>query len=412
MKFFITEDDMCTTQKLNLARVQKWLEANGNSVVDNLADADRLLCMTCNGWSLLEEASYDRIKRYAPEFGERMIVMGCVNDAHPERVKEIWSGPTVRTNSRTTYSFAGIEDLFPEFKVKLADIPAQSIFRRKEDYRDYNLSKRFINIAEGCAFNCTFCTHKPGLGNRRSRPIDEILGQIEQCVREDVRVINLMGMETSMWGIEFGSNYAKLLEAVLDFDESYEVHVAQFNAYGIDRYGEALLPLFQNKRVTDVQTPIQSTSSRLLKMMNRRPHTDRIGPFMRSVREANTRVILRTDLIIGWPSETPEERQASLDFAGQHFDEIALYTIELSPDLPAWKYKSEAFSEEVLADIRVSSAAYLGKNYPLVVVHSGQQDDGAMKTAEAKRKALRARKSIPIAVDTSSKVILPEFHET
>jgi len=392
MKVFITDDDMCTTQKLNLARVQKWLVANGGSVVETPEDADRILCMTCNGWSLLEQYSYDRINKYKVDHADKMIVMGCVNDAHPEKVKSIWSGPTVRTNSTKPFSFSEIEGLFPEFQVKLEDVPAQSVFRRKEDYRDYNLSKRFINIAEGCAFNCTFCTHKPGLGQRRSRPHDEILDQIRQCVAEDVRVVNLMGMETGLYGLDVGTNYAELLEAVLALDPSYEVHVAQFNPEGIYRLGDKLLPLFQNKRVTDIQTPIQSTSARIMKMMRRREHSDVLGPFMKAVRAVNTRTVLRTDLIICWPTETPEERRASLDFAGQHFDEIALYTIELSPDLPAWKYRDQAFSDEDLARIRKESADYLNANYD-VVVHSGQQDDNTMKAAEAKRKALRARRA-------------------
>ena len=72
--------------------------------------------------------------------------------------------------SEEPLSFSGNQGLFPEFQIPLDQIPAQSVFRRKEDYRDYNLSKRFINIAEGCSFTCTFCTHKPGLGPRRSRP--------------------------------------------------------------------------------------------------------------------------------------------------------------------------------------------------------------------------------------------------
>ena len=124
MNFFISEDDMCTTQKLNLARVQKWIIANGNVVVEDLQNADKVLCMTCNGWSLLEEASYDRIKLLSQDYSKKMIVMGCVNDAHPDKVKEIWSGPTVRTAGDKPYSFSGIEQLFPEFNVKIEDIPA------------------------------------------------------------------------------------------------------------------------------------------------------------------------------------------------------------------------------------------------------------------------------------------------
>ena len=390
MKFFITEDDMCTTQKLNLARVQKWIEKNGHVVVDEADDADRILCMTCNGWSLLEQYSYDRINRYVDDHADKMIVMGCVVDSHPEKLAKIWNGPTVRTASKAPISFEQIEQHFPDFQYKLTDIPAQSVFRRKEDYRDYNLSKRFINISEGCAFHCSFCTHKPGLSNRRSRPVDEIMEQIGQCVREGVRVVNLMGMETALYGIELGTSYPELLARVLDYDDSYEIHVAQFNPDGIARYFDRLLPLMQNRRVTDIQVPVQSTSARLLKMMNRRDHSERVGPFMQAVRAENPRACLRTDLIVGWPTETQEELIASLDFAGRNFHEIAVYTIELSPDLPAWKFQDQAFSSEKLEEIRRFSAEYLNSRYD-VVVHSGQQDDNLMESAEERRKSLRKR---------------------
>ena len=391
MKFFITEDDMCTTQKLNLARVQKWIEANAGTVVNSPEAADKILCMTCNGWSLLEQRSFDRIAQLDANHHEKMIVMGCVVDSHPAKVAERFLGPTVRTRSREPMSFSGIQEIFPEFKIRLEEIPAQSVFRRREDYRDYNLSKRFINISEGCAFNCSFCTHKPGLGPRRSRPLDDILGQILKCVEEGIRIVNLMGMETALYGVEVGSSYPEMLRKVLQLSESYEVHVAQFNPEGIHKYYEELLPLLKNPRVSDIQVPIQSTSTRLLKMMNRRNHSEQVGSFMRKVRAENRRAVLRTDLILGWPTETPEERRASLDFAGQHFDEIASYTIELSPDLPAWKYQDQAFPAEELSQILVESRNYLNANYP-VIVHSGQQDDSSMVAAEEKRKKLREAK--------------------
>lgn len=392
MKFYITDDDMCTTQKLNLARVQKWLEANGGHVVDSPENADKILCQTCNGWSLLEENSYKRIKHYSKNYKDKMIVMGCVNDAHPRNMAKLFDGPTVRTKTNKPYSFAEIENYFPDFKIKLEDIPAQSVFRRKEDYRDYNLKKRFINIAEGCSFNCTFCTHKPGLGKRRSRTTDDIMTQIQICVEENVEVINLMGMETSLYGIDVGSSYPDLLRKVLEYDDSYQVHVAQFQPMGIYMYYNELLELFKNKRVTDIQTPIQSTSERIMKMMRRRELSEYVGPFMKEVRNSNPRAILRTDVIIGWPTETEEERINSLDFAGKHFDEIALYSIELHPDLPAWQYQKDAFSDDELENIRKESVKYLNENYN-VVVHSGQQDDNTMKKAEEKRKKLRQLRS-------------------
>ena len=396
MKIYISEDDMCTTQKLNLARVQKWFYANGCQIVDDIEQSDKVICMTCNGWSLLENNSYDRIKnlqRKVKNTKSDMIVMGCVVDAHKQKVDKIWNGATVRTKSDKPFSFDEIQQLFPDFKIKLDNIPAQSVFRRKEDYRDYNLQKRFINIAEGCAFFCTFCTHKPGLGNRRSRPLNEIKEQISTALDEGAKVINLMGMETSLWGYEFKSNFAALLEEVLNINDNFEVHVAQFNASGMNRFHEELLPLFQNKRVTDIQAPIQSTSERILKMMNRKLHFNGLGDFLKEVRRVNSRVILRTDLIVGWPTENRSELIDSLDFAGSHYDEIAVYSIELSPDLPAWKYKDDAYSEKELEEIRKFSVNYLNTKFPKVVVHSGQQDDNTMKKAEKKRIILREERA-------------------
>jgi tRNA A37 methylthiotransferase MiaB len=392
MKIFISDDDMCTTQKLNLARVHNWFIANGCQIIDDIDEADKVICMTCNGWSLLENNSYDRIinlKDRVVNSMSRMIVMGCVVDAHKKKVDEIWDGATVKTKSDKTFSFDEIQELFPDFKIKLDDIPAQSVFRRREDYRDYNLNKRFINIAEGCAFSCTFCTHKPGLGNRRSRPFNEIKDQIITALDEGANIINLMGMETSLWGFEFKSNFAVLLNEVLNINDNFEVHVAQFNASGMNRFHEELLPLFQNKRVTDIQAPIQSTSERILRMMNRKLHFDGLGQFLKEVRKVNSRVILRTDLIVGWPTEKRSELIDSLNFAGSHYDEIAVYSIELSPDLPAWKYKDDAYTENELKEIRKFSVEFLNKNFPNVVVHSGQQDDNTMKKAEKKRIMLR-----------------------
>ncbi len=394
MKFYITEDDMCTTQKLNLARVQKWIIKNGGLITDDIYSADHILCQTCNGWSLLEDNSYQRIKKIQKKkLEDKMIVMGCVNDAHPEKVKKIFNGRTVRTKSESPLSFSEIENFFPDFKFSLSQIPAQSIFRRKEDYRDYNLKKRFINIAEGCSFNCSFCTHKPGLGERRSRPLDDILQQIRQCTKEGVEVINLMGMETSLWGIELGLNYPILVNEILKIKGDFQIHVAQFQPTGIKRYYDDLLKAFSNKRFTDIQLPIQTTSKRIMRMMKRQELSAFVGPFIKELRKKNIRALLRTDLIICWPTETKEERYDSLDFAGKYFDEISLYTIELNKDLPAWEYKDDAYSLEEMNLYRSESKKYLEAKYPGVVVSTGQQEEDSMETAEAKRINLRKFKA-------------------
>ena len=87
-----------------------------------------------------------------------------------------------------------------------------------------------------------------------------------------------MGMETALYGKDVGSSYPELLRTILEFSDAYEVHVAQFNPHGVYMYYDELLPLFSNPRVSDIQVPIQSTSTRLLKMMNRKNYSEQVGP--------------------------------------------------------------------------------------------------------------------------------------
>jgi len=405
VKVYISDDDMCTTQKLNLARVQKWLEANGCTIVESPVASDRVMAMTCNGWSLLEDKSFERIETLGRDHGSKMLVVGCVVDAHPEKVANVWSGPTVKTRSEAPLSFAGIEDYFPDFDISLESIPAQSEFRREEDYRDTSKVRKFVNIAEGCSFACSFCHHKPGLGPRRSRPLSEIMEQVASFENEPVDVVHLMGMETGLWGIEFGQGYPDLLEAVLERNDGFEIHIAQFQPHGLKMHGERLSGLMSQRRVTDIQIPIQSTSDRIMKMMNRKNHAEAISEHLKFIRRNNPRVVLRTDVIVGWPTETPEERHASLQFAAEHFDEVAVYAIELNPDLPAWQYHEEAFSAEELDRIVASSKAFLSERG--ISSHSGQQDDASMASAEKARMELRDARSSSCDTAAQGETFIP-----
>lgn len=391
MNIFITEDDMCTTQKLNLARVHKWFEANNCVITNDEMLADKILVMTCNGFSLLEERSYERIKKFKKNYKDKMITVGCLVDSHPKEVAEIWDGPVVQTKSKRPMSFSDIENLFPNFKTSLESIPTQSVFRRKEDYREYNLKRRFINIAEGCAFACSFCTHKPGLGGRRSRKLDDILQQINEAEKEGIDRIVLMGMETAMYGIEHNTPFPMMLNEVMKIKGDFEVHIAQFNPFGIQKYYDELIKTMVNKRITDFQAPFQSTSKRILEMMNRKYFdSNKVSSFMKILREKNTRIVCRTDMIVAWPTETEEERQDSLEFAADNFDEVAVYSIEFNKDLPAWKYADKQFSKIDADKIQKDCKDYLTKRGKMA--HAGQQEDETALALEANRIKLRESK--------------------
>lgn len=390
-KVYFTDDDMCTTQKLQIAQVQDWFVANGWDVIDVPEDADKILCLTCHGWSLLKERSFERIKKINKmNLSGEIVVVGCINDAMPDKVKEIYSGSMISNKHLEEQ----IESLIPNCKVHYKDIPPRAIFRTKKDYRVYNLAKKFVNIAAGCSFNCSYCTHKPGLGRFKSRKLSDIVDQVQNLVqgKDETNIIVLAGMETAFYGIEYGHTYPQLLRAVMGVDDSFEIHIAQFNPIGISKYSSELIKLFQNKRITDVQIPIQSTSTRILKMMRRPPIDKKIQNFFKKVREKNIAAIFRTDIIVGWPTETMEELDSTLKFAVEYFDEIAVYAVEISPELPAWEFSDLVFPEGELERRVLYAKKYIEKHGKMA--HCGQQDDSSMCSVEEKRQQMRmARKT-------------------
>lgn len=388
-KVYFSEDDMCTTQMLQIARVQDWFLANDWQVTTDPSESDLTLCLTCNGWSLLERRSFERIEALKTQAkGDSLVVFGCLNDAHPKKVQEVHQGKTISNKLIDEQ----IDSLIPDAKVKYADVPHSSTFRVKADYRVWEPSRQFINVANGCTFNCSFCTHKPGLGKRRSRTKEDIVAQVEKLVEQKVKTIILTGMETGYYGIEHGTSFPDMLADVLAVDDSFEVHIAQFNPSGIHKFYDEMLPLVQSKRITNFQLPIQTTSTRLLKMMKRPNHFEEVGRFMEGMREKNNRAITRTDLIVGWPTETMAELEHSLAFVVKHFDEIAAYAIELSPDLPAWKYKDQEFDQQEL-DRRIAFAKDYIESHGRMA-HCGQQDDPTMASVEKRREKMREERRI------------------
>lgn len=385
---YFSDDDMCTTKKLEMRRIQDFFTLNDWDVTRDPDKADIVLCVTCSGWEKLELKSLETLKSLQ-YLGDKVVALGCVTDVNPGGVKNIHASKCV-----SSLQLEKIAELIPNPKVKFEEVPEPSVFRTKEDYRLYDLTKRFVNIASGCSFSCSYCRHKVGLGSRISRTEDHILKQIEELVAEGVRIVVLTGMETAYYGLDIKTNYPSLLKKVLDFNKSYEVHVAQFNPAGVLKYYDRLLPLLQNERVTDIQIPIQTTSDRLLKLMHRPQGTDKIGEFLREVKKMNKVAVLRTDIIIGFPSETMEELDKTLDFVTDVFDEVAVYGFEMKKGLVVEKLMDQAFSKEEI-ERRVAYGTGIVESRG-TMAHGGQQSDVSLIEVERRKQAIRDAKKMGV----------------
>jgi tRNA A37 methylthiotransferase MiaB len=383
-KVYFTRDDMCTTLKLEVKRIYDYFLANDWFVTDDPNTADLVLCLTCSGWKKLEQASLQRLRSLQP-LGDKVICVGCTNDNNPTGVAEVHKGRCFPTRK-----LHEIDSLIPNPRVKLSEIPQPSTFKSREDYRLYDITKRFVNIAFGCSFSCSYCPHTVGLGPLKSRTVENILSEIENLIAGGVRIVVLTGMETAMYGRDIGTTFPYLLNRVLKMNADFDINIGQFHPIGILKYYDELLPLFSSKRITDIQIPIQTTSDRILKMMKRPLGIEKIAKFLREVKSRNRSVILRTDLIVGFPTETMEELDGSLRFVADVFDEIAIYGVEIREYLHAGKYLGDAFSMEEINRRIEYATRYIESNGKMS--HGGQQSEVSLDEVEKRKEEMRRAK--------------------
>jgi len=378
-------DDMCTTLKLEVKRIHDYFVANDWGIANTYDDADLIICPTCVGWKKLEENSLERLSDLSV-YGNKVVSLGCLNSFNPSAVALVHKGICV-----STQKLDNISSLIPDSKVKLGDIPEPSTFRCKEDYRLYDLTKRYVNISLGCSFSCTYCPHKIGLGPLKSRRVEDIVSQIEDILKM-LRILVLTGMETAFYGNDIGSSYPILLKKVLKIDSDFEIHVAQFHPAGVVRYYNEILPLFSNHRITDIQIPIQTTSDRLLKLMNRpRKIQNKLKKFMNEVRKKNKKAVFRTDIIVGFPTETLEELYETLNFVSDVFDEVAVYACEIREGLPVNKLVDSAYDKKEL-NKRVKLATDFVETKGKMV-HGGQQADLSLNEIEKRKEDIRNKRN-------------------
>ncbi len=172
----------------------------------------------------------------------------------------------------------------------------------------------WVSISVGCNNTCTFCIVPSLRGKERDRRPGEILSEIKALVADGVVEITLLGQNVNTYGVEFGDRgaFAKLLRACGEIDGLERVrftspHPAAFTEDVIDAMAETPNVMPQ------LHMPLQSGSDSILKAMKRSYRSERYLGILESVRSKIPTAAITTDIIVGFPGETEEDFQATMD---------------------------------------------------------------------------------------------------
>jgi tRNA-2-methylthio-N6-dimethylallyladenosine synthase len=176
----------------------------------------------------------------------------------------------------------------------------------------------WVSVSVGCNNTCTFCIVPALRGREKDRRPGDVLAEVEALVAEGVLEVTLLGQNVNSYGVEFGDRYAfsKLLRACGAIDGLERVrftspHPRDFTADVIEAMAET------PNVMHSLHMPLQSGSDQILKTMRRSYRRDRYLKIISDVRAAMPDAAITTDIIVGFPGETEEDFQGTLDVVRQ-----------------------------------------------------------------------------------------------
>jgi tRNA-2-methylthio-N6-dimethylallyladenosine synthase len=195
----------------------------------------------------------------------------------------------------------------------------------------------WVSISVGCNNTCTFCIVPSLRGKEQDRRPGEVLAEIEALVAQGVVEVTLLGQNVNTYGVEFGDRLAfgKLLRACGAIEGLERVrftspHPAAFTDDVIDAMAETpnVMP--------SLHMPLQSGSDRVLKAMRRSYRAERFLDILDRVRRRMPDAAITTDIIVGFPGETEDDFQSTLDVvAAARFSSAFTYQYSVRPGTPA-----------------------------------------------------------------------------
>lgn len=342
-----------------------------------------MFVFTCGGFKKAEDESIYTIKKALENKNSKVIVTGCLPKINP-RLLNIFDVPKVSPedfekidfliNAKMPYtqcpgvsSISGIHDLyhgnfFKRIQRKISRLKSRVKFvpqflrsllvinniEKIKPIKYFSQKTFILEIAKGCVGECSYCAIKLAMPKFKSFREEEIINRFKEGVAKNYQDFALIAGDIGCYGIDINSNLSKLLSRLFAVEGNYRFLLIDLNArWFVKDYKELLSVFLKNSsKISKIIIPIQSGSDRILKLMNRRYEISEVKKCLLDLKKKVPNLKVETHIMVGFPSETEEDFQESLDLVREvSFSNVAVYQYEERPNTPAFDMTGKVSNE-------------------------------------------------------------------
>jgi len=197
-------------------------------------------------------------------------------------------------------------------------------------YKRENKYKAWVNIMYGCDKFCTYCIVPYTRGKQRSRKKEDIIAEVKQLINSGVKEITLLGQNVNAYGKDLYDNYG-MEDLLYDVSQTNIDRIRFVTSHPWDFTDKMIDVIAENKNIMPfIHLPVQSGSDRILKLMGRRYTKEEYITLFNKIKSKIDNVSITTDIIVGFPGETREDFEETLNLVNECKYDLA-YTFVYSP---------------------------------------------------------------------------------
>lgn len=312
----------CQMNVYDSERMSEALGGQGYVETDRQEDADMILLNTCHIREKAVEKVYSdlgRLRKFKDVKPDLKIgVAGCVAQAEGGEIMRRQPLVDLVVGPQSYHRLPEMEAQTQKGQKALdTDFPEEDKFEHlKARPKAKRAPSAFLTVQEGCDKFCAFCVVPYTRGAEVSRPVDRILTEARDLVERGVREITLLGQNVNAYhGAGPGGSDYTLAKLIWDLDKVDGLERIRFTTSHPNDMTDDLIEAHGTcaKLMPYLHLPVQSGSDRILKRMNRSHTAESYLRLIERIREARPDIVMSGDFIVGFPEETEEDFQATMD---------------------------------------------------------------------------------------------------
>ena len=373
------------------------MQNNGYNLVDFNEESDIYIINTCTVTNEADKKDRKLIRSTRNNHQDSiLIVMGCYSQLNPQDIDA-----DIIVGNKQKSKIIELIELYKKNKKKIVLVEDISETNFEDMYinRFIEHTRAFVKIQDGCNAFCSYCTIPYARGGLRSKEFNTVIKEVTELVNNGYKEIVLTGIHTGRYGLEQNTNLETLLKELVKIKDIFRIRLSSIE---INEITDGIIDLIKNNNIMakHLHIPLQSGSNTILKSMNRLYDLDFFLKRIDYIRKEIPNISITTDLIVGFPGETEELFNETIDTLNKiKFTKIHTFPYSKRDGTKAASMPNQI--DGLTKKCRVKEVLLLSDKYELEFYNNNinKEFDGIIETRKDNKKIVLTSNYIPVEIE-------------